>query len=63
MGSIKRYIDDNGLKHTWVANKLGISRSYLSLIFSGTRVAPEWFESKIIKLLKTKREELNENNI
>ena len=63
LGSIKDYIDNHGLKHTWVAKRLGISRSYLSLIFSGTRVAPEWFEGKIVKLLNIKGEESNENNI
>jgi transcriptional regulator with XRE-family HTH domain len=49
---IREYIDGHGIKHTWVAEGLGISKSYLSLILSGSRVAPEWFEPKIIQLLK-----------
>lgn len=59
---IREYIDNNGLKHTWVATGLGISKSYLSLILSGTRVAPAWFEGKIYKLLKIKGEESNGEN-
>ena len=59
---IRDYIDSHGLKHTWVAKGLGISKSYLSLILSGTRVAPAWFEGKITRLLKIKGEEPNGEN-
>lgn len=52
MEYIRQHIDNNGIKHTWVADKLSISKSYLSLILSGTRVAPQWFESKVTELLK-----------
>ena len=60
---IRNYIDSHGLKHTWVAKSLGISKSYLSLILSGTRVAPAWFEGKITKLLNIKGEEPYGENI
>ncbi len=49
---IRKHIDNNGIKHTWVADRLEISKSYLSLILSGTRTAPRWFEIKITKILK-----------
>ena len=57
---IRKYIDNNGIKHTWVADKLQISKSYLSLILSGTRTAPSWFEKKVVRVLKIKKGETNE---
>ena len=60
MNHIRQYIDENGIKHTWVADRLHISKSYLSLILSGTRTAPQWFEERINKILKIKKGETNE---
>lgn len=60
MDYIKQHIDNNGIKHTWIADKLQISKSYLSLILSGTRSAPSWFEKEVLKLLKINKGEINE---
>ena len=51
---IKRFIDENGVKQVWLANKVGISESYLSLILSEDRVATEWVQNKIINIIKEK---------
>lgn len=48
---IKEYLVNNGIKQSWVAKQLSISDTYLSLILSGDRVPPEWFESDINMLL------------
>ena len=57
---IRKHIDNNGIKHTWVADKLQISKSYLSLILSGTRTAPSWFEKKAVRVLKINKGEIDE---
>lgn len=54
---IKRFIDENGVKQVWLANKVGISESYLSLILSEDRVATEWVQNKIINIIKEKSNE------
>jgi ribosome-binding protein aMBF1 (putative translation factor) len=51
MDEIKGYLVDNGVKRNWLAKKLKISDSYLSLILSGDRVPPEWFGNKINKIM------------
>lgn len=33
----RKLIDDNGKKHVWVANKIGVSRSMLSKFLKGER--------------------------
>ena len=54
---IKRFIDENGVKQVWLANKVGISESYLSLILSEDRVATEWVQNKIINIINEKSNE------
>ena len=54
---IKRFIDENGVKQVWLANKVGISESYLSLILSEDRVSTEWVQNKIINIIKEKSNE------
>tara|TARA_Y100000593_G_scaffold32119_1_gene63312 strand:- start:8454 stop:8630 length:177 start_codon:yes stop_codon:yes gene_type:complete len=51
---IKQYLVNNGIKQSWVAKQLNISDTYLSMILSGDRVPPEWFESDINTLLNNK---------
>ncbi len=60
LDNIRHHIDSNGIKHTWVADRLEIAKSYLSLILSGTREAPIWFESRINQILKINEGEINE---
>tara|TARA_Y100000401_G_scaffold58141_1_gene46008 strand:+ start:2132 stop:2317 length:186 start_codon:yes stop_codon:yes gene_type:complete len=48
---IKQYLVKNGIKQSWLAKRLSISDTYLSLILSGDRVPPEWFESDITNIL------------
>ena len=48
---IKSFLEENGVKQVWLADKLNISTSYLSLILSGDRVPPEWFMSKVRVIL------------
>ena len=52
MDEIKSYLEENGVKQVWLADKLNISESYLSLILSQDRDVPEWWESKVKKVLK-----------
>tara|TARA_Y100001938_G_C8041522_1_gene406403 strand:- start:1025 stop:1201 length:177 start_codon:yes stop_codon:yes gene_type:complete len=47
IAKIRDYLEENGIKQVWLADKLNISRSYLSLILSGDRVTPEWFIDKV----------------
>lgn len=37
MGDIRRLIDARGIRHRWLADRLGISRSHLSHLLSGDR--------------------------
>ena len=54
---IKEYLEENGIKQVWLAEKLNISTPYLSLILSGERVAPEWWKSKVGGILKKTKKE------
>ena len=52
MDEIKSYLEENGIKHVWLAERLNISESYLSLILSEAREMPEWWESRVREVLK-----------
>ena len=54
---LREFIEKNGVKQVWLARKIGISESYLSLILSEDRVATEWVSSKIIDIIKEKSNE------
>lgn len=34
---IKRYLDENGIKYTFVANEIGVAKNVLSAMLSGKR--------------------------
>jgi len=38
---LRKYMDDRGIKHTFVAQKVGISKALLSLYVNGLRVPPD----------------------
>lgn len=48
---LKAFIDENGVKQVWLAKKIGISESYLSLILSEDRVPTESIISKIKSII------------
>jgi len=48
---LKAFIDENGVKQVWLAKKIGISESYLSLILSEDRVPTESIKSKIKSII------------
>ena len=63
MSNLRDYLTRNGVKQGWLAKKLNISDSYLSLILSGDRVPPEWFEGGVDSLFNNKeKKDGNENN-
>jgi len=47
---LKTLIDQSGLKKKYLANKLNISESYLSLMLSKERSMPELVEKEIKRL-------------
>jgi len=50
MESIRQLIKDSGLRHDFIAKRLGISKTYLSLMLSGERNMPEDYIIKIKSL-------------
>lgn len=50
--NLRKQISEKGLKVSWVANKLGISQPYLSLMLKGERNMTVEIETKIKSLLK-----------
>jgi hypothetical protein len=55
--AIRQHLEENGIKQVWLADKLNISTSYLSLILSGGRVPPLWFESRTRDIIKENQRE------
>ena len=49
---IKEFIEEHGIKQSWVAKRLNISPSYLSLMLSGDRVISDLVKTKIMDILK-----------
>ena len=41
MTKLRKYMDDRGIKHAFVAQKVGISKALLSLYVNGLRVPPD----------------------
>ena len=52
VGEIKEMIKSRGIKYIWLANKLDISTSYLSLIINNKRTPPKDFSNRILDLIK-----------
>tara|TARA_R100001082_G_scaffold22667_3_gene10985 strand:- start:1238 stop:1414 length:177 start_codon:yes stop_codon:yes gene_type:complete len=48
---LREFIEKNGVKQVWLANKIGISESYLSLILSEDRVVTESIKTKIKSII------------
>lgn len=51
---IQALIRERGLKQNWIADQLGISAPYFSLILSGRRPLPEVFIKPLAKLLRVR---------
>jgi len=49
---LREIIKENGIKQSWIAEKLGISASYLSLILSRKRRLTEEMENDFSLLLE-----------
>jgi len=49
---LRKRIDEKGLKHGWVAQRLGIHKTALSQYLGKTRETPEEIKAKIIELTK-----------
>lgn len=50
---IKNHMKKEGLKYTWLSDKIGISKSHLSNILSGTKKFTPEINIKINKVLGT----------
>jgi antitoxin component HigA of HigAB toxin-antitoxin module len=50
---IKSHMKKEGLKYTWLCSKIGISKSHLSNMLSGTKKYTPEINSKINKVLGT----------
>ena len=48
---LREFIEKYGVKQVWLANKIGISESYLSLILSEDRVVTESIKTKIKSII------------
>ena len=49
---LQEIIKENGIKQSWIANKLGISAPYLSLILNRKRRLTEEMENHFITLVE-----------
>ena len=52
MKELRKKIDDLGIKHVFIADKLSISKGYLSMMLSGAAPMSEENEQKIKDMLK-----------
>lgn len=50
--NLRKQITEKGLKVGWVANKIGVSQPYLSMMLKGERHMTTEIETKIKSLLK-----------
>tara|TARA_A100000172_G_scaffold80972_1_gene72162 strand:+ start:5242 stop:5481 length:240 start_codon:yes stop_codon:yes gene_type:complete len=55
---IKDYLSSRGLKYKWLANRIGVSESYMSLLISGKRNWQEGFINKTADALDIKPDRL-----
>ncbi len=49
---LRKRIDEKGLKHSWVAQKIGIHKTALSQYLNSFRETPDDVKNKIIELTK-----------
>jgi len=50
--NLRKQINEKGLKISWIANKIGVSQPYLSMMLKGERHITTEVETKIKSLLK-----------
>lgn len=50
--NLRKQINEKGLKVSWLANKIGVSQPYLSMMLKGKRHMTNEIETKIKSLLK-----------
>lgn len=48
------YLDDRGIKYSWLAAKLGVDRSWFTLLFAGKTKLPQIRKEQIEQLLAIK---------
>lgn len=53
LDNIKEHMQENGLKYTWLCEKVGISTGHMSNIFGGHKNLTEELLGKINKVLGT----------
>ena len=51
-GDIKALLKVRGIKHKWIADQLGLSAAYFSMMINGHRKAPPDFSKNILNILK-----------
>lgn len=51
---LKKYLDDNGIRTAWFAEKLGINRETLRKVLDGRRNLPPKCWRKVVELTKGK---------
>ena len=47
---MRPYLNERGIKQSWVASKVGISQPYLCLILSGNRNLPDTVAARLVEL-------------
>lgn len=52
MGDVRGLIDARGIRHRWLADRLGISRSHLSHLLSGDRRFSEAQAARLAEILQ-----------
>ena len=48
---IKELLTQRGIKHSWVAKKIGYSSAYFSMVINGERNTPKDFSDKVINAI------------
>ena len=59
-GEIKALLKKLGIKHKWIADKVGLSPAYFSMMINGHRTPPPGFSKSILNILKQNEELLRE---
>jgi len=50
-GEIKHLLELRGIKHSWVAKKIGYSSAYFSMVINGFRKTPKDFSVRILNAI------------
>jgi len=55
-GEIKTLLKKLGIKHKWIADKIGLSPAYFSMMINGHRKPPPGFNKSILNILKQRNQ-------